>query len=61
MESGIGKTKPQIGDMIIKGVVAQNLGDVRNNLQTLKNTKLGFVIELADLVSNGIYASIECI
>ena len=58
--SGVGKNRVQIGNMSIKGVVAENFKDARFNLRLLANTKLGFVLELADLVSNGIYASIEC-
>jgi len=47
--------------MSIKGVVAKNFGNTSYNLQVLKSTKLGIVLDLAELVSNGIFASIECI
>lgn len=59
--SGIGKSRLKIGDMSIKGVVARNLGNAKHNFELLQNTNLGFVLDMAETVSDGIYASIECI
>lgn len=56
---GIGKSKVWIGDMSIKGVVAKNLGNPRHNLRLLQNVHLGFIMQMADVVANGIYNSIE--
>ena len=58
--SGIGKGRKSIGNMSIKGVVAQNLGSPRHNLQLLQNISLGFILDMAETVSQGIYASIQC-
>ena len=49
--SGIGKGKICIGDMSIKGVVAQNLGNPKSNMQLLQNISLGFVLDMAETVS----------
>ena len=59
--SGVGKARLAVGNMSIKAVIAKNRGNVKQNLQTLCNTRLGTVLDLADLVSDGIIASIECI
>lgn len=57
---GMGKNKMSIGDMSIKGVVARNLGNPKCNLQLLQNTSLSLVLDMAETVSQGIYASIQC-
>lgn len=58
--SGLGKNRNCIGDMSIKGVVARNLGNPKYNLKLLQNISLGFILDMAELVTSGIYASIEC-
>ncbi len=56
---GIGKERYCIGDMSIKGVVARDLKNPRQNLTILQNIHLGFVMKMADTVANGIFDSIE--
>ena len=53
--AGLNKKCIHIGDMSIKGIVAQNFGNPQQNLRILQNTPLGLVMNLADIVSNGIY------
>lgn len=57
---GVGENRFMVGDMSIKGIVARNLGNPKCNLRILQNTNLGFVMQMADMVANGIYESIEC-
>lgn len=52
---GLNKSCIYIGDMCIKGIVGQNLNNPMNNLRILQNTPLGRVMQLADVVSKGIY------
>ncbi len=40
-----------IGDISIKGIVARNYKMVKHNLETLQNTPLGLVMNLADITS----------
>lgn len=56
---GLGKDKVHVGDMNIKGVVAKDMENLKQNLWTLRNINLGLVINMADIVANGIYNSIE--
>lgn len=56
---GLGKEKFHVGDMNIKGVVAKDMENVKQNLLNLRNINLGFVIDMADIVADGIYNSIE--
>ena len=48
-----------IGDMSIKGVVAKKSNNPRCNLNLLQNTRLSLVLNMADIVSSGIYNVIE--
>ena len=41
--------------MNIKGIVAKNTGNTAENLSILQNTSLNLVMNLADVVSSGIY------
>ena len=56
----LGKEQYIIGDMAIKGVVAKNLKNPRQNLKLLQNIPLNHVMKMADVVANGIYNSIDC-
>ena len=56
---GLGKEQYIIGDMSIKGVVAKDLRNTRQNLWLLQNTRLSNVMKMAEIVANGIYNSIE--
>lgn len=58
---GLGKERICIGDMSIKGVVARDLVSPKQNLCVLQNINLGFVINMADTVVNGIFNSIEIV
>lgn len=44
-----------IGDISIKGIVSQNVNVPQYNFKLLQNTSLGLVINMADIVSSGIY------
>jgi putative sporulation protein YyaC len=57
--TGVGKKKVYVGDMNIKGVVARNLQNPKYNMSLLQNTHLGFIMNMADIVANGIHESIE--
>ena len=56
---GLGKDKTYIGDMSIKGVVAKDFENIKQNLCILQNINLGFVMNMAETVANGIFDSIE--
>ena len=57
--NGLGRNSYYIGNMNIKGVVARNLRNPRQNFKLLQNVRLGEVMKMADLVANGIYNSVE--
>ena len=59
--SGINRQVAYIGDMSIKGVVATNLNNPRFNMKMLQNTRLNLVMNMADIVSRGIYSVIEIV
>lgn len=44
-----------VGDLSIKGIVSQNLNVPEYNFKLLQNTHLGLVMNMADVVSSGIY------
>ena len=44
-----------IGDISIKGIVSQNVNVPQYNFKLLQNTSLSLVMNLADVVSSGIY------
>lgn len=44
-----------IGDLSIKGIVAQNVNIPQCNFKLLQNTSLSLVMNMADVVSSGIY------
>ena len=51
---GLGKNIAQIGNVSIKGVVGKKEKSKKKNMQVLQNTSLNRVMNLADIVSNGI-------
>ena len=51
---GLGKNIAQIGNISIKGVVGKKERSKKKNMQILQNTSLNMVMNLADIVSNGI-------
>lgn len=57
--SSLGRASHYIGNMSIKGIVAKNLGNPRQNFRLLQNIHLGEVVQMADIVANGIFNSIE--
>lgn len=56
---GTGRNSIEIGDMSIKGVVAKNHRNSRQNFYELQNTSLNLVVKLADITSKGIYETIK--
>lgn len=44
-----------VGDLSIKGVVSQNVNVPQYNFRLLQNTSLSLVMNMADVVSSGIY------
>lgn len=44
-----------IGDLSIKGIVSQNVNVPQYNFRLLQNTSLSLVMNMADVVSSGIY------
>lgn len=44
-----------IGNLSIKGIVSQNVNNPQYNFKLLQNTSLGMVMNMADVVSSGIY------
>ena len=59
--AGINRQMTSIGDMSIKGVVSTNLNNPKVNMQLLQNVRLNLVMDMADVVSKGIYNVIEII
>ena len=48
-----------VGDVSIKGVVSKDLRNVENNLRLLQNIPLSFIMNMADIVSQGIHEVIN--
>ena len=48
-----------VGDMSIKGIVGRNCRNANQNLNTLQNVPLSRVVNLSDVVSSGIYNTIN--
>lgn len=44
-----------VGDLSIKGIVSQNVNIPQCNFKLLQNTSLSLVMNMADIVSSGIY------
>ncbi len=44
-----------VGDLSIKGIVSQNVNIPQYNFKLLQNTSLSLVMNMADVVSSGIY------
>ena len=57
--SGVNRQVARIGDMSVKGVVATNLNNPRFNMKLLQNVRLNLVMNMADVVSKGIYSVVE--
>lgn len=57
--SSLGKNNYSIGNMNIKGIVARNLGNPRQNFRLLQNIHLGDIVKMADVVASGIFNSID--
>lgn len=51
---GLGKNIAQLGNISIKGVVGKKEKNKKKNMQILQNTSLNMVMNLANIVSNGI-------
>lgn len=60
--SSLNRQSITIGDMSIRGIVGKNCRNANQNLMVLKNVPLNRVVNLADIVSSGIYNTInyEC-
>lgn len=52
---GTNKNIIEVGDISIKGIVAQDYKIPRYNFSTLQNTSLNLVIKLANITAEGIY------
>lgn len=52
---GTNKNIMAVGDISIKGIVAQDYKIARYNFSTLQNTSLNLVIKLANITAEGIY------
>lgn len=52
---GTNKRMITVGDISIKGIVAQNYKIARYNFSTLQNTSLNLVMKLANITADGIY------
>ena len=59
--SGLGKNRYYIGDMYIKGIIAQDTLNLRHNLRIIQNLRLYKIVTMAEIVANGIYNAIEII
>ena len=57
--SGLDKNSVHIGDMNIKGIVGRDTRKAIQNFRILQNTSLDLVMTLADIVSKGIYSTIN--
>lgn len=53
--SGFNKNNIYVGDMSIKGIVSKNMSNPKYNFKLLQNTRLSFIMDMADCVSQGIY------
>ena len=53
------KNRYVVGDMNIKGIVAKDLKNPKRNFMLLQNIRLNMIMQMADIVSHGIYNSIE--
>lgn len=53
--SALNKKLNYIGDLSIKGIVSQNVNIPQCNFRLLQNTPLSLVMNMADVVSSGIY------
>ena len=60
--SSLNRQCTTVGDMSIRGVVGRNCGNANQNLNILQNVPLSRVVNLSDIVSTGIYNTInyEC-
>ncbi len=56
---GLKKDGYFIGDMSIKGIVAKDFGNSRKNFKLLQNIHLKDIMEMADVVADGIFNSID--
>ncbi len=59
LAAGLSRRIECIGDMSIKGVVARKSNNPRCNLNLIQNARLNLVMNMADIVANGIYNVIE--
>lgn len=59
LAAGMNRRVEDIGDMSIKGVVAQRSNNPRCNLNLLQNTRLSLVMNMANIVASGMYNVIE--
>ncbi len=57
--SSLNRKGIQVGDMNIRGIVGRNCMNANQNLIILQNVPLSRVVNMADIVSNGIYNSIN--
>ena len=57
--TSINKKCVYVGHMNIKGIVACKTQNATDNFNMLQNTSLNLVMNLADVVSNGIYSVIN--
>jgi len=53
--AGLYKNAGCVGDVGIKGIVAKNDNMLNDNYNNLKNTRLQVVMNMADIISDGIY------
>ena len=53
--SGLNKKLIEIGNMSIKGIVAKNTYNTKCNFNILQNTHLSLIMNMADIVTSGIY------
>jgi putative sporulation protein YyaC len=53
--SGLNKESIKVGDISIKGVVSEDVGNPKQNFVLLQNTSLNLVIHMADVVAKGMY------
>ena len=48
-----------VGDISIKGVVSRDLKNIENNLKLLQNIPLSLIMNMSDIVAQGIYSVIN--
>lgn len=53
--NALNKNINYIGNLSIKGIVSQNVNNPQYNFKLLQNTSLGMVMNMAEVVSSGIY------